>query len=118
MVGADLVVLSDGGGAGVRAVEEAARLRSDGMRVWALALTRPAPGAPPADPEALAALAKAGGGEARPVADVTELGAAISRARTAALARQEGSSAGFRDLGPWLLPLPMLLLLPFYRRRR
>ncbi|MFT4151846.1 MAG: VWA domain-containing protein, partial [Paracoccaceae bacterium] len=42
--GADLVVISDGGGAGPRATEEAARLAHDGARVWALALPRAAEG--------------------------------------------------------------------------
>lgn len=48
--GADLVLISDGGGTGPRAVEEAARLATDGARVWALTLPHAAEGAPPPTP--------------------------------------------------------------------
>jgi Ca-activated chloride channel family protein len=116
--GADLVVISDGGGAGPRAVEEAARLSHDGARVWALSLSRSATGAPPADPGALAALAAAGGGAELASAKADEMSARIAAARTARLVRDPLGESSFRDLGPWVLPLAMLPVLPLFRRRR
>lgn len=116
--GADLVVISDGGGAGPRATEEAARLHNDGARIWSLVLNRPAPGAPQPNPAGLEELAKSGGGAAFPVADVTTLMTRIAAARTARLARDPQGGAHFLDLGPWLLPLSMLAVFPLFRRRR
>ncbi|MGQ0563887.1 MAG: VWA domain-containing protein [Gemmobacter sp.] len=116
--GADLVLVSDGGGAGLRAVEEAARLRTDGARVWTLALPRSSPGAPPPDLAGLAALARAGGGADLPAGQARALMARIAEARTARLIRDDTVGQGFRDFGPWLLVLPLLALFPLFRRRR
>ena len=38
--------------------------------------------------------------------------------RTARLARDDTAGHSFLDLGPWLLPLAMLAILPLFRRRR
>lgn len=116
--GADLVVISDGGGMGPRTTEEAARLAHDGARVWALALPRAAPGAPPADPAALADLVRAGNGQSLPVADAPALLARIAAVRTARLTREPEAGTSFRDLGPWLLPLALAALFPLFQRRR
>lgn len=116
-VGADLVLVTDGGGTGPRAVEEAARLASDGARVWALML-KPAEGAPVPDPAALAELAQSGGGASYGAADLADLSAAITRARSSKLAREDVAGAGTRDFGPWLLPLALLCLFPFFMRWR
>ncbi|ATQ55018.1 VWA domain-containing protein [Paracoccus yeei] len=116
--GADLVLVTDGGGVRPRAVEEAARLASDGARVWALVLPAAAAGAPPPAPGPLADLARAGGGEAMPAADPPALMARIAARRTARLARDDTAGHSFLDLGPWLLPLAMLAILPLFRRRR
>lgn len=118
LVGADLVLISDGGGASLRANEEAARLASEGARVWALALPASAEGAPLANPKALEDLAIAGGGSAVAAGQASELSERIARSRTARLARMTGSATSFRDYGPWLLPLAMLALLPLFRRRQ
>lgn len=115
--GADLVVISDGGGAGPRATEEATRLHHDGARIWSLSL-RPAQGAPPANDPALAEMARAGGGAVFPAADVATLMSRIDAARTARLARDPQAGAHFLDLGPYLLPLAMLAIFPLFRRRR
>ncbi len=115
--GADLVLLTDGGGAGPRAEEEAARLAYDGARVWALVLPA-APGAPAPDAAGLAALTRAGGGAALPVADAAALTERIARARTARLVREDTAGQGVRELGPWLIPLALLALFPLFRRRR
>lgn len=115
--GADLVLLTDGGGAGPRAEEEAARLAHDGARVWALALPA-APGSPAPDLAGLAALARAGGGEVLPVAEAAALSDRIARARTARLVREDTAGQGVRELGPWLVPLALLALFPLFRRRR
>lgn len=116
--GADLVVISDGGGMGARATEEAARLAHDGARVWALILPGVAEGAPAANPQGMDDMARAAGGAAVPVAEVADLTRRIAAARTARLAQDPQAGLSFRDLGPWLLPLAMLALLPMFRRRR
>lgn len=116
--GADLVMITDGGGTGARAVEEAARLASDGARVWVLRLTRNAQGAPPPQPEALEELARAGHGAALPADQLAELTRRITAARSLRLAAEDSGGQSFRDLGPWLLPLAALTLLPLFRRRR
>ena len=115
--GADLVLISDGGGAGPRAVEEAARLATDGARVWALTLPHAAEGAPPPNPDALAQLARAGGGDAFAMDEASALMDRIAASRTIRLAREDIAGQGFRDFGPFLLPLAMLAMLPLFRRR-
>lgn len=115
--GADLVLISDGGGTGPRAVEEAARLATDGARVWALTLPRAAEGAPPPNPDALAQLARAGGGDAFAMDEASALMDRIAASRTIRLAREDIAGQGFRDFGPFLLPLAMLAMLPLFRRR-
>lgn len=116
--GADLVLITDGAGTGPRANEEAARLAHDGARVWALTLSRVAPGAPPPRPDALADLTRAAGGAAFPADDVAGLMRRIDAVRTARMARQDTGGQAFRDLGPWLLLPAMLALLPLFQRRR
>lgn len=117
MGGVDLVLVSDGGGGGPQAEEQAARLSTDGARVWALTLPHSAAGAPAAAPAALAATARAGGGAALPAADTHALATRIEASRTARLARDPRSMGTFRDLGPWLLPLAMAALFPLFRRQ-
>lgn len=116
--GADLVLVTDGGGTGLRAVEEAARLKSDGARVWALALPRSAPGAPPPDVAKLAELAAAGGGDSLPAAEARDLMTRIAAVRVARLTEEDTGGQTYRDFGPWLLALPLLALFPLFRRRR
>lgn len=116
--GADLVVISDGGGSGARAAEEAARLASDGARVWALALPRTSEGAPAADPAGLAALAQAGQGAALPSGQAPELAQQIAARRVALLVQDPEAGLAFQDLGPLLLPLALLILFPLFRRQR
>lgn len=116
--GADLVVISDGGGTGPRATEEAARLASDGARVWALTLSASAEGAPVADPAGLAALARAGGGADYPADDARALLERIASVRIARLVEDPQAGTAFRDYGPWLLPAVLLALFPLFARRR
>ncbi|MEZ5797745.1 MAG: VWA domain-containing protein [Paracoccaceae bacterium] len=116
--GADLVVISDGGGAGPRATEEAARLAHDGARVWALVLPQSAEGAPAPDRTGLARMAEAGGGTALPAAQAPDLLRQIAQRRTARLVEDPQTGAAFADMGPWLLPLALLALFPMFRRQR
>lgn len=113
--GTDLVILSDGGGAGTRAEQEAAALRARGARVWTLALDRAdlPPEAPAPDIAGLAAIAAAGGGAAGSARDPRPLMAEIAAARTVALARSPEAPLVVDDLGRWLLlmALPAALLL-------
>ncbi|OWJ80275.1 MULTISPECIES: VWA domain-containing protein [Haematobacter] len=117
IAGADLVLISDGGGVGPPALTEARRLQAEGARVWALSLPRAAEGAPTPDRGALVQLAAAGGGKEFPAATPRPLLAEIAAARTARLARSGEATRVFRDLGPWCVGLAMLLALPLYRRR-
>jgi Ca-activated chloride channel family protein len=118
--GTDIVMISDGGGADARAVEQAGRLAALGARVWALTLDRAdgPPGAPPPAPEALAAVAKAGGGAARPARDPGPLADEIATARSRALARGAASPTVFVDLGRWFLLLTLPVALALFRPDR
>lgn len=115
--GADLVLVTDGGGAGLRAEEAAARLAHEGARIWALSVPAAA-GAPPPDLEGLDRLTAAGGGGSLPLADAATLWDRIARARTLRLAREDTAAQGAYDLGPWALPMCLLILLPLFRRQR
>jgi Ca-activated chloride channel family protein len=114
--GADLILISDGGGAD-RALDEAARLAADGARLWTLALAPYLEGAPAPDPEALAALAKTGGGASAPARAPEPILAAIESARIARIAASETAALVYRDLGPFLLGAALLPALALFRRR-
>ncbi|MGC9447610.1 VWA domain-containing protein [Cereibacter johrii] len=118
LAGADLIVISDGGGVGPRAWEEARRLRAAGARVWALELPRDRlpEGMPEPPADALAALARAGGGALAPVRTPRPLLERLGQARTRALARSAEGPALFEDLGRWLLLLAALPALLLFRR--
>lgn len=107
--GTDLIVISDGGGAGPRAIEAAARLQRADARVWALSLDHAATEAPAPDPAALAALADAGGGGVVSARDAPALMAQIEAVRVARLVRSDSAAVAVHDFGRWLL----LLALPF-----
>ncbi|WP_136682961.1 VWA domain-containing protein [Falsirhodobacter xinxiangensis] len=116
--GADILLISDGGSAGPRAEEQAARLADSGARLWALSLDGPGPdGAPAADPAALEAIARAGGGTALPAREAGAMMQRIETARTARLATSDEARRVFRDLGPFLIPFAMVAILPLFRRR-
>lgn len=114
--GADFIVVSDGGGAD-RALDEARRLASEGARVSTLALAPQTPGAPAPDADALAELARVGGGTAAPARAPRPVLAAIEAARIARIARSDEAARVFRDLGPFLLGLAALPALALFRRR-
>lgn len=116
--GADLILITDGGGTGPRATEEAARLASDGARIWTLALTENAEGAPRPDENSLAELAEAGGGASLTAQEVPELMAGIAAARNARLVRDDTGMLVMRDFGPWVLMIGCIALFPLFRRRR
>ena len=117
LVGADLVFISDGAGIGLHAEEEAARLKAEGARVWALGLELPTPeGAPPPDPEALKRLAAAGGGSYASARDPRPVMEGIARARRGALARSVHAPQAFEDMGRYLLILALLPALALFRR--
>ncbi len=114
--GADFIVISDGGGAD-RALDEARRLASEGARVSTLALAPQTPGGPSPDPDALAALAREGGGASAPAREPRAVLARIEAARIARIARSAEAARVFRDLGPWLLVLAGVPTLALFRRR-
>lgn len=114
---ADLVLVSDGGGVEANARAAATRLAERGIRVSTLALDRVAAGAPPPDPQALAELARLGGGASASAADP----AAVERLliRPGLSARDPALTATqYRDLGPFIAALALLPLLSLLRRPR
>ncbi len=118
--GADLVMISDGGGVTPEARAAADQLARRGARLWALALDRgaAAPEAPPPDPAALDTLARAGGGSSGAARDPGPLIEAIAAARGRALARSSEAAEIFEDLGRWLLLPAAGLALALFRRAR
>lgn len=116
--GADLIVISDGGGAGPRALEESARLHRSGARVWALALDGTASEGPAPDPAALTALTMAGGGSMTPAREARALLTQIDAARTAQLVRSDSAAQAVHDLGRWLLLLALPCVALLFRRQR
>lgn len=117
LLGADVIFISDGAGIGVHAEEEAARLKAEGARVWALGLERAPPeGAPPPDPEALRRLAAAGGGVYASARDPAPLLEALAKARRGILARSPLAPQAFEDFGRWILLLALIPALLLFRR--
>jgi Ca-activated chloride channel family protein len=114
--GADIIVISDGGGAD-RALDEARRLAGEGARVSTLALATPPPGGPAPNPDALAALAREGGGASAPARAPLPVLERIEAARIARIAKSEAATLVFRDLGPWFLALAAIPALALFRRR-
>ncbi|MEI4472731.1 VWA domain-containing protein [Frigidibacter sp. MR17.24] len=118
--GADLVMISDGGGAGTpAALAEARRMAEGGARLWTLALTAApaAPEMPPADAAALARLAEAGGGGTAPAGAAPDLAARMAARQIGGLAASEHAPEVFRDLGRWLLLLALAPAALMFRRR-
>ncbi|WP_299908867.1 hypothetical protein [uncultured Paracoccus sp.] len=114
---ADLVLISDGGGIDATTRGAADRLAERGIRLSTLALDRVAPDAPQPAPEALAELARLGGGASASAADPAAVERLLTRpglsARDPALAATQ-----YRDLGPFLAALALLPLLSLLRRAK
>lgn len=114
---ADLVLISDGGGIDATTRGAADRLAERGIRLSTLALDVVATDAPKPDPEALAELARLGGGAAGRTADPAPVERLLTRpglsARDPALAATQ-----YRDLGPYLAALALIPLLSLLRRSR
>ncbi|WP_232816623.1 vWA domain-containing protein [Paracoccus zhejiangensis] len=114
---ADLVLISDGGGIDATTRGAADRLAERGIRLSTLALDRVAPDAPQPAPEALAELARLGGGASGSAADPAAVERLLTRpglsARDPALAATQ-----YRDLGPFLAALALLPLLSLLRRAK
>lgn len=104
---ADLVLVSDGGGFDRAALAEAGRLRDAGVRISALTVA----GDPPSDGAALRALADG------PVARFDDLGPVLRALAASGVTRDPAMRAlQYRDLGPWLVALALICLLPQFRR--
>ncbi|ACA15903.1 von Willebrand factor type A [Methylobacterium sp. 4-46] len=117
-VGADVVLVSDGGGVDEAARREASGLSGDGHRLHALFVPTPAlpPEAPRPDRPALDRLAAAGGGVAADLdAPAPVLGAV---GETAARHLADGGLAvlAWQDLGRWLLLGALAPALLLFRR--
>ncbi|MFT3971970.1 MAG: VWA domain-containing protein [Amaricoccus sp.] len=114
---ADVVVVSDGGGAGA-ALAEVAPLQAAGARVSTLAVApteRPSD-LPAGDPAGLAALARAGGGVAAGLADPAPLLAAVRAGGGTQAVPAALRHLGWHDYGRALAVLPLLLALGLFRR--
>lgn len=106
---ADLVLISDGGGAGLPAARaEAERLRQNDIGLWVLSVT----GTRGLDAPALAGL------EPRGSAAATLPGPVISGLqRSGLVGNSELTMLHYRDLGPWIAALALLPLLARFRRQ-
>ncbi|MGP3697961.1 VWA domain-containing protein [Rhodobacter sp. NSM] len=118
LAGADLIVISDGGGVNARAWEEARRLDEAGARVWALELSRGGlpEGMPPPAADALSGLAKAGGGDLAPAREPRPLLARMGAARARAIARSSQAPDVLDDFGRLLVLLALAPALLLFRR--
>lgn len=105
---ADLVLVSDGGGVDQAAVAEAARLQSAGVRISALLVS----GDPPSDDAGLRGLVNG------TVARFDNPGPVARGLTSSGLRRDPAMQAmQYRDLGPWLAVLALILMLPQFRRQ-
>lgn len=118
IVGGDVVLISDGGGIGPAAAEEARRIARAGGRVSTVFVAPAAapPDMPAPDPEALAGVADAGGGVAATVGDVDRIADGLRRSRTSSLARSGLAPLLFTDLGRLLVAVALVPALLLFRR--
>jgi Ca-activated chloride channel homolog len=116
----DVILVSDGGAVGPKALSTARDLRATGARVSAVYVAPAALpyGAPPASREALVALATQGQGVLVDAGDLGPLTAQLADRHGSTGAEEIGGALLFTDHGPWLMALALLALLPLYRRRR
>lgn len=108
-IGADVILISDGGGLDQQAIAEARRLRADGVALSSLIVAGAAGGAH--DPDGLSDISDT-------VAPARDPTAVLSRvSESSAMARDpELAALQFRDLGPFVAGTALLLLLPGFRR--
>jgi Ca-activated chloride channel homolog len=113
---ADLVLITDGGGADRQARAEAERLAAQGVRIWGLRLEGLAAGAGTPPPDGLDNLVREGG----TVMAATEADRLAARLRAGGEAARDPAlkALGYRDLGPFLAALAALPLLVMLRRQR
>lgn len=116
----DLVFVTDGGGIDAAVLSEARRFLSIGHRVSVVFLTPPASGetVPPADREAAAALAAAGGGRFADAVDPEAVTAVIPSSTAERLGRSPYAVLAWLDAGRWVAALALLPMLLMFRRRR
>ncbi|MGR3441934.1 MAG: vWA domain-containing protein, partial [Thalassococcus profundi] len=116
----DVVLVSDGGGVGPEALDLARQMAAEGLRVSTVFVAPEAApyGMPPATPEALEGLARAGGGITTAATDLSGLEAFLDERRGDGAADPALRNLRYADHGPWLLALALLPLALLFRRRR
>ncbi len=114
-----VVLITDGGGLGGRALEEAEAIEAAGSRVSALfvpAVSTPV-GAPRPEPGVVDALARVGGGRSGSVLDPLEVAEDAGARAATRLADGEFAVLLWTDYGRYLLVLALFPALAMFRRR-
>lgn len=116
----DVVLVSDGGGAGPEAQDRARQMAAAGLRVSAVFVAPDAPpyGMPAADREALASVASAGGGVIVDASDIAGVETILSERQGAAETNDTLRNLRYSDQGRWFVALALLPLAFLLRRRR
>ncbi|MDB6177204.1 VWA domain-containing protein [Paracoccus sp. Z330] len=110
----DLILISDGGGVDPATNAAADRLAAQSVRISALRLVNPAPGASPPPGDALDRLTR-NDGMVLPAGDSTRLAAALSTGPSVHRAA-DLTALQYRDLGPFLAALALIPLMLLLRR--
>ncbi len=115
----DVVLISDGGGAGPPALAEARRIRDSGAALSTVAVLPQAgqPDLPPGDPDALALLAREGGGVAVLSGDVEPLVGRVGNVRNDTIGSNDLAGLFFLELGRWFLLAAMVPAILLFGRR-
>lgn len=119
-VAPDVVFVSDGGGMGPEAADIARQMKAEGSRVSAIFVAQDTPpyGMPAADPEALSAVAEAGGGRTVEATALTAIGTLLPDRRDTGRDAPDLRALQYRDLGPWLAALALFPMALLFRWRR
>lgn len=104
----DVILLSDGGGFGPAAIEQAGLIAGQGARLSVVALERSAP---------VETLARTGGGQVFGLEQTDALAAFLRESGRERLEQQDYPLLFWADFGRWLLILALLPVLLMFRRR-
>lgn len=117
---ADVIIVTDGGGIGPDALYQADALAQDGNRLSGVYVAHNAPpyGITPDNLNQLNTLVEAGGGIVVDPMDLSPLERLLTSRRSLSAEERARRSILFKDLGPWVFFLGLMILLPTYRKRR
>ncbi|MGK7753851.1 MULTISPECIES: vWA domain-containing protein [unclassified Roseovarius] len=114
----DVVLVSDGGGAGPEALDRARQMAAEGIRVSAVFVPPDEPpyGMPPPDRDGLAAIVSAGGGMIADATDIATVEKILSERQGAVASDPTLRNLRYADQGRWLLAFALLPLAFLLRR--